>query len=251
MQKFLKHWPSYLFVCMMVPGLRYYYGRSDCEGLLWILTPVVRLVRFVSGMDFVYLAGCGYVNHRYRFVVAPSCAGIRFLTIAMGMLIFSFVHRMNSRKQGMVWTLSASAAAYGYTVLVNSIRILLSIHLPRVLGQVAGKEGRLTAERLHTMIGTGVYFVSLLILYGLAEHVLEKILNRKKAGGTVSRPAAPVCWYAAAVLILPFMKQAAAGNLSGTAGYAWTVLGVCSVVLITEQLFLHLRHALLYKKRIK
>ena len=72
MQKFLKHWPSYLFVCMMVPGLRYYYGRSDCEGLLWILTPVVRLVRFVSGMDFVYLAGCGYVNHRYRFVVAPS-----------------------------------------------------------------------------------------------------------------------------------------------------------------------------------
>ncbi len=190
MQKFLKHWPSYLFVCMMVPGLRYYYGRLDCEGLLWILTPVVRLVRFLSGMDFVYLAGCGYVNHRYRFVVAPSCAGIRFLTIAMGMLIFSFVHRMNSRKQGMVWTLSASAAAYGYTVLVNSIRILLSIHLPRVLGQVAGKEGRLTAERLHTMIGTGVYFVSLLILYGLAEHVLEKILNRKKAGGTVIRPAA-------------------------------------------------------------
>lgn len=241
MQKLLRQWPACLLACAVILGLQYHYRTSDCEGLRWILAPAVRLAGILGGIDFTYMAGYGYVNHTYRFVVGPPCAGIRFLTIATGMSVFAFVHRMDSRKQGIVWTLSVSAAACGYTVLVNSLRILLSIRLPLILAPCVSDSGWLTADRLHTMIGTGVYFLSLLILYRLAESAAERLVRKGGTRGGIRRQAVPVCWYVSAVLVLPFLKRAVAGDLSGSAGYVWTVLSVCGAVLAVRRLLFCLR----------
>lgn len=82
----------YLTGLLIILGLKCYYRQADCDSLLWILAPTARWVEFLSRIPLTYISGTGYVNHSLRMVIAPSCSGVRFMTITFAMLVFSFAH---------------------------------------------------------------------------------------------------------------------------------------------------------------
>ncbi len=230
-------------------------GNAGSDQLLWILAPTAWWARILGGLAFTYEPGVGYVNHAVQFIIAPSCAGVRFLTISLMMLTGSFMFRMGSLKQGLTWFAQSLGVAWLYTCLVNGIRMVLSIKLPPVL-EAAGMGGTwLTWERLHTIIGTGVYFTALLLLYRLGERLAEKTMQRKQTGETIQAVARageglqetgwrhsrlqpgsgkpglwkPVLWYILPVLAIPLLNRIFRQDYKGFAEYFQLVGGACLV----------------------
>ena len=77
----------YLLGLLMVISLKLYSDQAGSDELIWILRPTAWWTSTLSGFPFTYQQGVGYINHSLRFIIAPACAGLRFLMIACLMLI--------------------------------------------------------------------------------------------------------------------------------------------------------------------
>lgn len=216
------NWPFYLTGFMAVLGLKCFYSQATVSELNWILAPTVWWVRTLSGISFLYEPYEGYVSHTYQFVIAPSCSGMQFMIITLATLIFSFVHRMDTKKKKLCWMAGSLLASYIMTILVNTIRIILSIYLPLYLEKKSLSGGFLTPERLHTLIGAFVYFTSLFLLY----HLIGFIIHRP-----FIRCLPPVFFYLALVLGVPFLNRAYRNNQEQFTEYAMLIISVCLAVL--------------------
>lgn len=223
----------YLVGALVVLGIKYYYSQADCDSLLWILAPTAYWVEVLSGIPFTYISGTGYVNHSLRLLIAPTCSGVRFMTITSAMLIFSFVHIVASPRKytdlktslrvmrGLGWIAASTAFSWLFTVFVNGLRIITAIYLPQFLDRAGLMEGSLTSDRLHTMIGVVVYFIALLTLYRLAAYLIQR-------RNSLIWP--PVFWYFFMTIGLPFLNRA---YLNGTAEFTeYAILITCCLVLI-------------------
>lgn len=227
-QKNLLNLIIYLIVGIAVLGIKYFYRNADAGSLAWILAPTVWWVRILSGISFVYDPCEGYISHTYQFVIAPSCSGLKFMLITISMLIFPFIHSMETPKRKLGWTFLSVPASYILTILVNTCRIVISIYLPIYLEQKNLISGSLSSERLHTLIGTVVYFTSLFVIYQLASHL---VLTGRTFSLSFSRWLPPVFFYLVIVLGIPFLNGAFFGNPSKFTAYSRLILSVCLVVL--------------------
>lgn len=218
----------YLAGALMILGLKYYYHRADCDSLLWILAPTARWMQLLSKIPFTYISGAGYVNHSLRLLIAPSCSGVRFMTITFATLVFSFVHMIASLRKikGFCWIAVSAFLSWLFTVFVNGLRIITAIYLPLYLEDAGLIKGMLTQDRLHTMIGVAVYFIALLTIYRLVGWFVQKSTNQS----FLHKCAPPVFWYFILTLGLPFLNRA---DRNGTAKFAeFTVLVTTCCVLI-------------------
>ena len=250
----LKKYPIFYFTAALVlVALKLFYRSADSDDLQWILAPTAWWVGILSGNSFEYLPHVGYVNHDLRFVIASSCSGFQFMLICAAALIFSFLHRLvpagspkgerdagifrllNKLFRGFCFIAAGFVLSYVLTIWVNSIRILLSISLPPLLEETSllGKDnlsnGWLTHERLHTLIGTVVYFSSLLVIYQGADRLTLKLCpcpdpfskspeadmanDRLKASAIPGSKAffrllRPALWYFFFVLGIPILTRA-------------------------------------------
>ncbi|MDE7132897.1 MAG: exosortase K, partial [Lachnospiraceae bacterium] len=223
----------------------YFCRTSDSDALTWILTPTAWWVSILGGNPFEYLPHQGYVNHLWQFVIAPSCAGCRFMLITFLMLVFSFGKSESARGPAKQWAWFGFSLVFAYvsTILVNGIRIVASIYLPVVLERKQLMVGWLTPDKLHTLIGTVTYFISLCVIYLLALSIHQRIFERiqwesgkavEAFSGDVSACAiqhrsltAPAFWYLMVVLALPFVKRMYHHDLAGFGTYAAVIGGVC------------------------
>lgn len=223
--------------------LKYRYSHAGSGELLWLLQPVAWWAGRLGRMSFEYEKGIGYVNHAVRFIIAPSCSGVQFFIIVMLMLLFAFVHRMGTRKKRWAWMVFGLFVAYGYTVFVNGIRIVLAVELPLFLARVRFCVGWLSPERLHTLIGVAVYFTALILLY---QAVDAAVCFRERGSGKDNpdidtdmhgnpkrkhRYLIPAFWYFFIVLGVPFLNRAVADNRAGFIEYAFVTAGGCLGVL--------------------
>ena len=221
-----QNWPYYLTGTAVIIIIKVFYGHAAASRLTWILTPTAWWVRTLSRIPFEYDPIAGYVNYPLRFIIAPSCSGVQFVMIAIAMLIFSYVHRMDTKKKKIIWTLFSFGISYLSTVFINGFRILLSIYLPASLPVWLHNprlyEGWLTRGRLHTMTGVAVYFTSLFILYHGAGHI---------SGKPFPTWSPPLFWYVFLVLGLPFLNRACKNNGPRFLEYAALLAAVCTVIL--------------------
>ncbi len=240
-----KYWPLYLLTTAVAFILRYFSKATDSDVINWMLAPTVRWVSVLSGITFEYLPHQGYASHAYYFLVAPSCAGIRFMMIAFLMLMFSSLHRIEKKKSGYLWFCFSIIFSYLATILVNSIRITASIHLPFLLKRAGLLDGWLTPDRLHTLTGTIVYFSSLCVIYLLSSSICKRWFLRGDAETSSAlsptaptgacripsrRLIVPVFWYLLTVLVLPFCKRVVTNDWEGFGQYALLVLASCFVI---------------------
>lgn len=218
--KIQNNWPFYLAVCSIILIMRYFGRAEDADALLWILALTARWAGILGGISFEYLPHQGYVNHFYQFLIAASCSGIRFMLLTFLMLVFMPASTSAKSIRNKFGNLAASIIlAYGFTVLVNGIRIVLAIRLPLLLEGNGLMTGWLTPDRLHTLIGTVVYFTALCGLYLCAASTTGR-----------GRLFVPVCWYLLIVLILPFVNRVWNHNWKGFGQYAAVVLGGCMFI---------------------
>lgn len=249
----------YLMGFLIIFGIKYFYSGAGSDSLIWILAPTTKWVSLLSGIPFTYEPGVGYVNHSLRFLIAPSCSGVQFMLITMATLIFSFVHRLgawqedlparSSRhwKSGVCWIVVSMTASYLLTIFVNGLRIIVAIYLPVYFREWNLFGSLLTPERLHTIIGTVVYFISLLTIHHLAGYLIGRVSGIGK--NTVSQSLLrkcmpPVFWYFFIVLGIPFLNRAYQNGREKFMEYAILILFSCVPVL-----FLYIGVSILRKQR--
>ena len=218
----------YLMGILTLLFLKLFYAKASCEALRWILGPTARFVTLMTGISFSYEPDMGYVNHSLKYVIAPSCSGVRFLIILIAMLIFSFVHRA---KKGFLWTVLSLPASYVLTVLINVLRIILSIYVPLFLGQTGFYSSSLTQDTLHTAIGTATYFASLLVIYHLTDTYFVKPSSKQKKSRNLQY-LVPAFWYFMIVLGIPFLNHASTKGGEKFTGYATLISFVCLPILL-------------------
>ncbi len=217
---------------MLILGLKWFGSRAGFRELEWILAPTARWAELLSGIQFVRQEGIGYVSHAHRFLIAPSCAGLQFFLVTAAMLLFSFVHRMGTKREGVVWTGISLTAAWALTVFVNGLRIVLAVFLPEMLEKTGFFSGWMTPERFHTVIGIIVYFTALLFIYRTADAWLGRREGREKDGHASGRYLAPVFWYFFIVLGLPFLNRAGKNDPDRFFRYTFLMTGVCLPLLL-------------------
>ncbi len=219
---FIKNnWFFYLTGFLLLLGMKYFYSRTNVNHLTWLLAPTARWVQALSGIPFHFVPYEGYVNHTYQFVIARSCCGMQFMIITIATLLFPFIPQMDTTQKKIRWMISILPASYVLTILVNIIRILLSIYLP-VIMQKSLSGSFLTPARLHTLIGTFVYFTSLFLIYHLAG-----LLSRR----SFPKILPPVFFYLALVLGVPLLNRNWQNGEKQFAEYAFLVISVCFAVL--------------------
>ncbi len=220
----------YLIGFAVVLGLKFFYSRAGNDELAWILAPTAWWVRVLSGIPFENEPGIGYVNHSFRFIIAPSCSGIQFMLITIATLIFSFVHRMKTLKKGFGWIAFSIGFSCLFTIFVNGIRITIAIYLPILLENSGIYRGWLTPDKLHTIIGIVVYFTSLCVVY----FAIEALFRKKDCAGAKSNIGLyvpPLFWYFFIALGIPFLNRAFQSGHEGFGEYALLITGICLPII--------------------
>ena len=156
-----RNWIFYLFGVLTILGMKLFYSGATSDELDWALAPTTRWVSILSGIAFKKAPGVGYINHDIKFIIAASCSGVQFMIIVWATLFFSFTHKISATWGKILWFGSSLVSSYIYTILINGIRIFLSIRYQATNAM----GGLLTSERLHTIEGVLVYMSSLLIIY--------------------------------------------------------------------------------------
>lgn len=233
-----KNWMIYLFTCAAVLVLNLLYRGGDSSLLTWILAPTSRWAGILSGLNFEPLPGKGYVNESIRFLITPSCSGVRFLQIVLLMLVFSHTHRIRRRK--LLWLPFCCVFSYLATVLVNGGRIALAIYLPDWMERAGIHIPGLTSGRLHMLIGTAVYFSFLLLLQPAITALTDRLFADFSTDGETAASRSnrsflntlllPVFWYFLAVLAVPFAKRFITGDMEGFARYAMPIVLTCLAI---------------------
>lgn len=239
--------PIFLLAGMVLFIMNRFCRTNDSDALRFILAPTAWWAHILGGIYFEYLPHQGYVNYFHQFLIAPSCSGSRFMAITFLMLVFSFLPfgerqeemRGTSRKIGKeyLWFVFSVIFSYVATIFVNGIRIVVSVYLPGALEKRHLLGGWLTSNRLHTLIGTILYFTFLCLLYLLASRIYRKLFlsrsgNRSAPAKTMSavRQLTPAFWYLLIVLALPFVKRVYHKEWEGFGSYAAVIIAVCMVI---------------------
>lgn len=239
----------YLLGCCVILLIKHRCRNAGSDELKWILAPTAWWVQTISGTVFEYQPPVGYVSHGLRFIIAPSCSGVQFMLISIAVFLFSFIHRMQTRRDKFFWLLICIAGSYAFTITVNSLRIILAIYLPPCLPFPAGM---ITPAGLHSLIGIVVYFSALLAGYQGAVHVSQNMAGRGlkepaarqniawrsgaghfklPPGSFAARCLPPVFWYLFMVLAIPFFNRIYRRDFNGFSKYALLIVMGCMAVL--------------------
>jgi exosortase K len=180
-----------LFALALVASyaLKRHYSAASADDLRWVLAPTTSVVELVTGEEFPFERGAGYVSTRLMYAIAPSCAGVNFSIVAFCALVFGFVRPGRSVGRNVGIFVGAAAAAYATTIVANAIRIAIAI--PLHVNQVSW--GWFTGERLHVIVGVVVYLSMLLALF---------LAARRLAGARVAAWV-PLVPYVVVALLVP------------------------------------------------
>lgn len=141
--------------------LKRHYSLATAGQLDWILCPTARLVSWSTSAHLVPEIGVGHVDFARGIIVAPGCAGVNFMIMAFGLTAFYGLYCIRRLPGQLAWLLLALAAAYGLTLIVNTIRIVMSM----TLFNANIYTGWLTVARVHRLAGVGLYFTALWVYF--------------------------------------------------------------------------------------
>jgi exosortase K len=188
--------------------LKHHYSHASAEDLRWILAPTTWLTSlFVSG-EFAFQAGQGYLSREQSVLISPACAGVNFLVVALLSLVLGFSDKFSSLRRRLHWFAISVGLAYLTTLLVNALRIGLSI----ALGHLATRATGLTFQSVHRLLGIFIYLAGLLSLCLTVQHWLS---SRDVSPGNLvqlRRNRAPLLalgCYVAVTLLVPLLGGAA------------------------------------------
>lgn len=237
---FVKSVILYMVALVIAVGLKYHYSHAHSNDLDWILGPTASLVTHLSGIRFEKTDGEGFVNHPYRVVIAPSCAGVNFLIITFCMAAFLGLNRLRSIRSKILWLGNSAVSAYFLTITINSLRIIFSVYTYHADMHY----GWLTPERLHRIEGIFIYFFFLCLFYlGIDKTILflTRNKNQEKEKKTTEHSnntrvlhaaGIPLFWYLLVSLGIPLLNRAYHNNGPQFVEHGVVVVSVCMLVFL-------------------
>jgi len=159
-------WLSWGAALLAAYGLKLAYSRASAADLDWILEPTARAVGWLRGETLTFSPGAGWVAPDGSYFIAPACAGVNFMILALTVSVLGFSHRLRSPGARLSWWLFSLIGAYAFTIAVNTLRIVASVELHR-LGPVAG----LTPGQMHRLLGAVLYLGALWSLFGVLDRL--------------------------------------------------------------------------------
>jgi exosortase K len=184
-----------LFVLLCALGLKHHYSVASPDQLRWILSPTTFLVELVSGTSFSFESYSGYMSSDHTFLIAGSCAGVNFLITAFLMLTLGRLWKERQSKISWSFIPVAGFVAYVTTILANTVRICVALHLRQI------EFTSIDPNKLHLYEGIVVYFAFLLMLFMLTERV-----SVEKEGSLIQRVAFPLLTYYAIAFGVPLLN---------------------------------------------
>lgn len=197
----------YLSTVVIMWMLKQHYSSASAEQLRWVLHPVAGLAAWLGGSDYAWEAGIGYVRSDHRFTIAPACAGLNFMLMTFGLTVSAFLHQCRSNAGRIAFTTGALAGAYLLTLLVNALRIVLSVKLYEL--EIAW--GWLPPERLHRLAGVAVYFSALGLYYGALKRIITRKCTRFPCHPKIYT-LLPWGWYVVGALAVPTVNRIVHGR---------------------------------------
>jgi len=185
--------------------LKYHYSRASAEDLRWILAPTTWLTSWLVHGEFALQAGQGYLSREQSVLISPACAGVNFLIVALLSLVLGFGQHFRSFRQRGAWLAASLGLAYLTTLLVNALRIALSVAVAHLATRVTG----LSFQSIHRLLGIVVYLAGLLSLCLTVQLWLSSRPARPEhSGSSRALPLALGC-YAGVTLVVPLLGGAA------------------------------------------
>jgi exosortase K len=193
--------------------LKQYYSSATADQLNWILAPTAGLLAWLTSAHPVYEYGVGYVDFARGIIVAPVCAGTNFMIMTFGLGAFYGIIQIRRMSGLSIWLFIVFLSAYGYTLVVNVLRIVISM----ILYDANIYTDWLTIERVHRLAGVGVYLTALCFFSLCLRRMTDRgdrIFGRKPfPKGHLFPPWLPLFWYllgaAGVPLVNGFFQQRA------------------------------------------
>ncbi len=172
-------------------ALKRHYSMATADQLDWILAPTATLLAWLTPAHPVYESGVGYADFAHGIIVAPACAGVNFMIMAFGLSAFCSLAKIRRITGMWVWLSISLAGAYGYTIMINTVRIYISM----VLYKAGIYGGWVTIERVHRLAGIGLYLGTLWIFF----ISFQRLIHLWQGTSPEISPGLPVwlplCWY--------------------------------------------------------
>jgi exosortase K len=221
-------------------GLKLAYSRATAADLAWILVPTARAVGWLRG-ETLALGPGGWAAPDGAYVIAPACAGVNFLILALAVSVLGFAHRFRSAGARLGWWLAALAGAYGLTLAVNTLRIVAAVELFR-FGPVAG----LTPGALHRLLGTVLYLGALWGLWATLDRLAPPRRPQPPRGGALGAGVLVVGAYLGMTVGVPLLD----GALRHPDGRSVEHVMMVSLVSLTSLLSLWLALHLASRRKV-
>jgi exosortase K len=203
-----RHWLA-LPALLVAALLKWHYSHATADELRWILAPTSWVTALVLRSDFAFYVGEGYLSRERSILVSPACAGVNFLIVALLSLTLGFGHYFSAWRQRLCWLGAASVVAYSATVIVNTLRISLSVGVAHLAAQRLG----LTFQEAHRLLGIVVYLAGLLVLCLTFQLWLSsRRASRAYGSPTPGRRAAllvALACYVGVTLVVPLLRGGA------------------------------------------
>jgi exosortase K len=188
--------------------LKHHYSQASAEDLRWILAPTTWLTSLLVPGEFAFQAGQGYLSREQSVLISPACAGVNFMIVALLSLALGFSIQFAGWRKRAQWFAASVGLAYLTTLVVNALRIGLSVAVAHLASRVTG----LTFQSVHRLIGILVYLAGLLALCLTVQLWLSsRGIGSGKSGrsaGTRALVLALGC-YASVTLLVPLLRGAA------------------------------------------
>lgn len=189
---------SALLACVLI---KVHYRQASAEELCWLLGPTSLLTGWLTGHEFLFEGGAGYVNRELGLVIAPVCAGANYFVVALATLVAGFVPRLHSFRAKLCWTAASSLVAYVATLLTNSLRITGSVLSRPLMLELSAAQ----RAEWHRIEGVVVFLSSLFVLCGIAHALLPRTRQDHFAPLWL-----PLACYLAVTLLVPLLLGAGA-----------------------------------------
>jgi|SRR4051812_1932282 exosortase K len=140
--------------------LKRHYSQASAEDLRWILAPTTWLTSLLVDGEFAFRDGQGYLSREQSVLISPACAGVNFLIVALLSLQLGFSSHCRGLRGGARWLAASAGLAYLTTLVVNALRIGLSIAVAHLAVRITG----LTFQSIHRLLGVFIYLAGLMAL---------------------------------------------------------------------------------------
>ena len=209
-------WPARSTICAWATALLFafalkrFYSAAGAESLEFVLAPTTALTGLLLQVPFSFQPGEGYLSREASILIAPACAGLNFWIIAFVSMTLGFAGRFGgARRTALAW-FAGLALSFTLTVLVNALRIAVSV----ALAHRVAREFGLSFQDVHRWIGV-VLYLSALVGTMLT---LDWWTTRKTARGLTSTGVAvALACYLAVTLLVPWLRGASGADWSAHA----------------------------------